>query len=75
MNWDGDAVKAAQAAIRRVNEQIDLIGLCAAQIESLMCVLAHAEEAPREHRAGVCYVAADLAQSVAKAAALLSQMA
>jgi hypothetical protein len=72
MDWNQDAVDAAQAALKTVNEAIDSITMRAAQLESLFALLAIASaDVPLNHVNKVCLLGADLATEIGAAAARL----
>lgn len=75
MEWDEEAINQARRAVQAVNDATDEIALKAAQIVSLMSVLAEADGVPADHRSNVCHLAAGLAEAIIDAAFLLLQPA
>jgi hypothetical protein len=72
MDWNRDAIDAAQTALKTVNEAIDAITMRATQLESLFALLAIASaDAPFNHVNNVCLLGADLATEISAAAARL----
>lgn len=74
MEWNHEAIDAAQTALKTVNDAIDLITLKATQLESLLVLLAHsspADDAPDHHRLNVCWLGAELAADIRAAAATI----
>lgn len=75
MEWNEDVIDQARNAVQAVNDATDEITIKAAQIVSLMSVLAEADGVPADHRSNVCHLAAGLAEAIIDAAFLLIQPA
>lgn len=74
MDWNHEAIDAAQTALRTVNEAIDAITMKATQLESLLALLAHTaalEDLPAQHKENVCWLGSELADQIRKAATLI----
>lgn len=71
MDWNQDAVDAARAALKTVNDAIDSITMRATQLESLFVLLTTAE-APLIHKETVCLLGAELAAEIRAAAMRIS---
>jgi hypothetical protein len=71
MDWNEDAVRAAQTTLNRVNNAIDAITIKATQLESLLVLLAHtakSEVFPAQHHENVCWLGSELAAEIRQAA-------
>lgn len=74
MDWNQEAIDAAQAALRMVNEAVDEIAMKATHLESLLVLLAHtsaSEDLPVQHRESVCWLGSELASEIRSANARL----
>jgi hypothetical protein len=74
MDWNQEAIDAAQTALRTVNETIDEITMKATKLESLLVLLAHtaaSEDLPTQHREHVCWLGSELANEIRTAAKIL----
>jgi hypothetical protein len=75
MQWNTDEIDAARATLQTVNEAVDAITSKAAQLESLLVVLAHSagsDDLPAVHRQNLCLLGAELAAEIRAAAGRLS---
>jgi hypothetical protein len=75
VDWNLEAINAAQTAIKTVSDAVDSITIKASHLESLFVLLAHSTtsgDLPAAHRENVCMLGATLAVEIRVAAVILA---